>query len=211
MQVMKTMLRFALLLPVLAAGTASAAGDPAAGKALYGTCIACHGPAGQGNKALNAPKIAGLDDWYLMRQLQNYKKGIRGTHAEDTYGKQMAPMAMTLGDDTAIANVAAYIGTFPDKPAEATVEGDAARGEGLYKTCIACHGQKGEGNKTLNAPGLAGMSDWYAVTQLKNFKAGIRGSHADDTYGKQMAPMAMTLADDQAIADVVAYINTLAK
>jgi cytochrome c oxidase subunit 2 len=123
----------------------------------------------------------------------------------------MAPMAMTLGDDAAIANVAAYIGTFPDKPAEATVEGDAARGEGLYKTCIACHGQKGEGNKTLNAPGLAGMSDWYAVTQLKNFKAGIRGSHADDTYGKQMAPMAMTLADDQAIADVVAYINTLAK
>ncbi len=208
---MKTKLRWTLLALAFAAGSAAAAGDPAAGKSLYATCAACHGPAGQGNKALNAPKIAGQEDWYLTRQLQNYKKGIRGTHAGDTYGKQMAPMAMTLADDAAIANVVAYIGTFPDTAPAATVTGDAARGETLYKTCVACHGAKGEGNKALNAPKLTGMSDWYAVTQLKHFKSGVRGSHADDTYGKQMAPMSMTLADDQAIMDVVAYINGLGK
>lgn len=208
---MKTKLRWTLLALAFAAGSAAAAGDPAAGKSLYATCTACHGPAGQGNKALNAPKIAGQEDWYLTRQLQNYKKGIRGTHAGDTYGKQMAPMAMTLADDAAIANVVAYIGTFPDTAPAATVTGDAARGETLYKTCIACHGAKGEGNKALNAPQLTGMSDWYSVTQLKHFKSGVRGSHADDTYGKQMAPMSMTLADDQAIMDVVAYINGLGK
>ncbi len=208
---MKTTINCAFLALSLVIGTAAAAGDAAAGKTLYATCTACHGPAGQGNKALNAPKIAGQEDWYLTRQLQNYKKGIRGTHAEDTYGKQMAPMAMTLADDAAIANVVAYILTFPDTAPAATVSGDVAKGEVLYKTCIACHGPNGEGNKALNAPKLTGMSDWYSVTQLKNFKAGIRGSHADDTYGKQMAPMAMTLADDQAIADVVAYINSLSK
>ena len=106
---MNTTLRWTLLALAFAAGTASAAGDAAAGKALYGTCTACHGPAGQGNKALNAPKIAGHEDWYLTRQLQNYKKGIRGTHAGDTYGKQMAPMSMTLADDQAIMDVVAYI------------------------------------------------------------------------------------------------------
>ena len=57
-------------------------------------------------------------------------------------------------------------------------------------------------------PGLKGMSDWYTVTQLKNFKQGIRGTHPQDMYGHQMALMAPMLADDQAINDLVAYINT---
>ena len=53
------------------------------------------------------------------------------------------------------------------------------------------------------------MSDWYLVTQLKNFKQGIRGAHPNDLYGPQMASMAAMLGDDQAINDLVAYINTL--
>ena len=31
------------------------------------------------------------------------------------------------------------------------------------------------------------MSDWYLVTQLKNFKQGVRGAHPKDMYGPQMA------------------------
>ena len=53
------------------------------------------------------------------------------------------------------------------------------------------------------------MSDWYLVTQLKNFKHGIRGTHPEDGYGPQMALMAAILPDDQAIDDLVTYINTL--
>ncbi len=53
------------------------------------------------------------------------------------------------------------------------------------------------------------MSDWYLVTQLKNFKQGIRGAHPGDMYGPQMMSMAAILRDDQAINDLVAYINTL--
>ncbi|HBR60445.1 MAG TPA: cytochrome c oxidase subunit II, partial [Deltaproteobacteria bacterium] len=60
----------------------------------------------------NSPAIAGQHDWYIVRQLQNFKKGIRGSDAGDTYGQQMSPMAMTLVDDTTINNVAAYISTF---------------------------------------------------------------------------------------------------
>ena len=62
--------------------------------------------------------------------------------------------------------------------------------------------------QATNAPRLKGMSDWYMVTQLKNFKQGIRGAHAKDMYGPQMASMAAMLTDDRAIDDVVAYINT---
>jgi len=63
--------------------------------------------------------------------------------------------------------------------------------------------------QATNAPRLAGMSDWYMVTQLKNFKQGIRGTHRRDMYGPQMVSMTAILGDDQAIGDLVAYINTL--
>jgi len=61
----------------------------------------------------------------------------------------------------------------------------------------------------MNAPRLKGMSDWYLVTQLKNFRDGIRGAHPQDMYGSQMALMAAMFTDDQLISDLVAYIGTL--
>lgn len=186
-----------------------AAGDAAAGKTLYATCAACHGQQAEGNEALHAPKLTGQEDWYLTRQVQNFKSGVRGADKKDTYGLQMAPMAQTLADDKAIENVVAYIKSLPDTPAAAKVTGDAAKGKTAYATCAACHGQKAEGMKALNAPRLAGMSDWYLVSQLQNYKSGVRGKHPKDTYGMQMSPMAATLANDQAIKDVVAYINSL--
>ena len=53
------------------------------------------------------------------------------------------------------------------------------------------------------------MSDWYLKRQLGNFQLGIRGGHRQDYYGWQMAVMADSLADERAIDDIVAYINTL--
>ena len=53
------------------------------------------------------------------------------------------------------------------------------------------------------------MSDWYLLSQLKNFKQGLRGHDPMDLDGRQMGLMVQTLHDDQAMQDVVAYINTL--
>lgn len=87
--------------------------------------------------------------------------------------------------------------------------GDAARGQGLYAVCSTCHGPNAEGMHEMNAPALAGREAWYLIRQLENFKAGIRGTHPDDVYGQQMAPMAQLLADAQAIQDVAAYLSSL--
>ena len=43
----------------------------------------------------------------------------------------MAPMAATLINDAMIDNVIAYIDTFPDMPAPATIDGDVAHGAEL--------------------------------------------------------------------------------
>lgn len=85
------------------------AGDAAGGKALYTACAACHGQNAEGNATLNAPALAGTDDWYQLAQLQKFKTGMRGTDSRDTYGQQMAPMAAVLADKDAMKNVIAYI------------------------------------------------------------------------------------------------------
>jgi cytochrome c oxidase subunit 2 len=195
--------------PTYAEAAALAQGDATAGAASYAVCSACHGVQGQGNESLNAPKIAGLEAWYTRRQVHNFQQGVRGASADDTFGMQMAPMARTLTTEAAVANVAAYVETLPDERPEPTVAGDVAHGRQIFETCAACHGQRGEGIWTTNAPRLAGMTDWYLVRQLQNFRDDVRGAHPEDFFGTQMHMLSQTLSDEQAINDVVAYIGTL--
>ena len=195
--------------PTWAETQAVAAADAGAGKAQYAVCSACHGQNAEGQANLNAPKLAGQGAWYLKRQIKNYQSGLRGAHDDDTFGKQMAPMANTLTSDAAINNVIAHIQTLPDTPAPATIEGDVANGGQLYQVCAYCHGKDGEGIQAMNAPRMAGMTDWYLANQLSNFKAGIRGGHAADYYGMQMGFMGRILQDEKSINDLVAYINSL--
>jgi cytochrome c oxidase subunit 2 len=63
--------------------------------------------------------------------------------------------------------------------------------------------------QAMNAPRLAGMTDWYLARQLSNFRDGVRGAHRRDYYGLQMNLVGATLTDEQKINDVIAYINTL--
>lgn len=90
---------------------ASLPGDPKAGADLYGTCSSCHGDDGSGNEALKAPRIGGIDDWYLATELRKFKSGVRGANPKDREGRLMRPMARALADDDAVRNVVAYIGT----------------------------------------------------------------------------------------------------
>ena len=128
----------------------------------------------------------------------------------DQFGPQMAPMSQLVVDPATRENVLAYIATLPNNAAPVTVSGgDLDRGRALYFTCSTCHGDEGQGRWGTNAPRLAGMSDWYLERQLTYFKAGIRGSHPDDIYGDQMNLVANVLVGENAIKDVIAYINTL--
>jgi cytochrome c oxidase subunit 2 len=195
--------------PTFAEREAMAAGSAQTGQAQYAVCSACHGAQGEGNPAMNAPRLAGLDGWYIKQQLRNYQQGKRGAHPDDTFGQQMAPMAATLPDEAAMDNVIAYLASLPDPAVTDTVSGDSKRGRKLYSVCGSCHGDQGQGVWSLNAPRIAGMSDWYLARQLMNFKDGVRGAHPEDIYGEQMAFMARTLADEQAVNDIVAYINSL--
>ena len=204
----------AVALAILAAAATTRAGaqDVANGERLYQLCTQCHGGAGEGSAQSLAPSIAGLPVWYVENQLRGFRAGYRGLHFDDISGMRMRPMALSLANDAELKDVAAYVASLPRYDAPPTLAGgDATRGQALYAPCIACHGPDGNGNQALNAPPLVGVNDWYALTQLNHFKAGIRGTKPQDSWGQLMRPMSMTLVDEQAIRDVIAYITTLAK
>jgi cytochrome c oxidase subunit 2 len=183
-------------------------GGNLAGAADYSFCTTCHGTEGNGNLAIRAPKIAGIESWYLKRQFEHFRAGVRGTHESDIPGMEMRPVAEQM-DDATIESVAAYVRTFEPKTPAHTVKGDVKQGRKLYGACVACHGTKAEGNSELQAPALAGQSDWYLVTQLERFQSGARGASSQDVQGAQMRAAVNALRDGAAITDVVAYINTL--
>lgn len=182
------------------------------GNQLFAACISCHGQKGEGNHTVAAPAIAGLPAWYVEAQLMKFRTGARGAHPDDLEGLRMRPMSRQMMNEAEVKSVAAHVASLgPSKPAATLQGGDATAGQALFGTCSACHGANGLGNEAMKAPPIAGQSDWYLLAQLKKFKAGIRGANPLDVSGGTMRPMALTLADDQAMKNVVAHISTLAR
>lgn len=79
---------------------------------------------------------------------------------------------------------------------------DAAHGAELFKQCIACHGEKGDGVPAQKAPRIAGQHDWYIVKQIQDIKAGVTRKNP------VMIPFVSKLSE-QDMKDLAAYISKL--
>ena len=189
--------------------TVSLSGSPSA-QIWQGQCTACHGAAGEGNRALGAPALTQLSSEYLARQLRHFVGGVRGAHPDDNAGRRMALSVANL-DEADIPGLTALITTeLPPAQPAATSSGDAARGEDYYvNICSACHSGNGQGNDALGAPALAGLNDWYLQSSYQRYLDSVRGTHPDDFYGAQMARLAPALVKGDDINDVIAFIATL--
>jgi cytochrome c553 len=182
------------------------------GQARWSNCSSCHGEDGSGNHAVGAPAIAGMPAWYVAAELEKFRTGARGAHPDDVGGLKMRAMARTLRTEEDVKAVADYVAKLrPVRTPTTVTDGNEAHGRDLFQPCIACHGPTAEGNEGSHAPNLRRADDWYLQAQLRKFRAGVRGTTASDTTGAQMRPMAMTLPDDQAVDDVVAYLQTLSR
>lgn len=171
-------------------------------------CATCHGSYGVGNPIVGGPSLAGLEPWYLKRQLEGFRAKYRGNEADYVPGNEMQASVARLSD-TEIEGLVAYIANWTPVTPEQSITGDANNGSALYANCAACHGINGEGNELLGAPALVGRDDWYMARQLKLFMSGDRGGNPDDVYGQQMRAGVQALNSEQDINDVLAYINTM--
>lgn len=186
-----------------------AADAAARGEETFQTCVPCHNSDGSGNPAVGAPNIAGMKAWYVEKQLDKFRQGIRGMQFNDIEGMRMRPMALSLDSDEDVKAVARYVESLPPVRHAGSLSGDPQAGQALFATCSACHGENGAGNPDLKAPRIAGVDDWYLATELRKFRSGVRGASPKDMEGRLMRPMARGLANEDAIRNVVAYVETL--
>jgi cytochrome c oxidase subunit 2 len=179
------------------------------GQEIFQTCVPCHNADGSGNPEIGAPNIAGMKEWYVERELEKFRAGVRGMQFNDVEGMRMRPMALSITTDADVEAVAHYVENMPPIRHASTLPGDPKAGATLYATCGACHGDNGAGNQDLGAPRIAGVDDWYLATELRKFRSGVRGTNPKDREGRLMRPMARALPDEDAIRNVVAYAETL--
>jgi len=78
------------------------------GKHVYKErCAACHGEAAEGNQKLRTPPLNVQPDWYVLRQIRNFAKGIR------SHATTKDSVAIDLDDQ--MEEVAAYLASIEVK------------------------------------------------------------------------------------------------
>jgi len=129
-------------------------------------CVSCHGARGEGN-GFDAPRLAGLPNGYLQKQMEDYAQGLR-PHAV------MRDVARFLDSHERVM-VANYYSALPVTASEAVAPAVPA----LYvRACQQCHGAGAAG--TPLSPPLAGQPAPYLAQQLQDWQVGKRrndGNH----------------------------------
>jgi cytochrome c oxidase subunit 2 len=200
-----------LAAPVRAAETAATTNR---GATLYVTCAQCHGEKAEGNESNHAPRLAGREDWFITKQLEEFRRRERGKDDSKETGflppeertKFMHPVAdkLTRADTRALI---AHLATLQPDPVPPARLGDVTRGQTLYAACIECHGKSAEGNRRKGAPRLTAQHDWYLFNQLRDFRMGWRGTDSREPHVKFMR--SRLDLDDNALHDLAAYVVSL--
>lgn len=183
------------------AGAISAMNNSERAQALVGECMLCH----SNREAQRGPVLNGMETWYLLDQLEKFRSGVRGNVASNRSEHLMGVGARKIKDDYELAYVANWFAEQEPVPAIRTVRGNLEDGKKFYEQrCLSCHGEKGEGNRLVNAPSLTKLEGWYFIEQMKKFRSGERGYHPQDLGGQAMAAASKEISD-QNLRNVVAY------
>jgi cytochrome c oxidase cbb3-type subunit 3/ubiquinol-cytochrome c reductase cytochrome c subunit len=157
--------------------------DPVAqlarGKLLYGRyCNFCHGDAGAGYSADQAPALAS-DDLLTLASDDFLRDAIVKGRPGTTMSAWSFARGGPLGYDDASA-IVAHLRTWQKRPSVSTDDrkpsGSAERGAPLYAThCASCHGAKGRDGKhnaLANPELLAAATDGFLATTIEQGRAG---------------------------------------
>ena len=155
------------------------AGDAAAGKKIAGACGACHGADGNA-PAPTFPKLAGLGETYILKQLKDFKSGARNNPI------MMGQVAAL--NETQMADLSAYFASQKITIGYAAKD-KVALGEKVYRAgnkatgvpaCLACHGADGKGMSAAGFPALGGQHGAYVKAQLVAFQEDKRNNDANE-------------------------------
>lgn len=195
-------------------------GDAAAGQTTAGACAACHGLDGNAMQS-NAPRIAGMPERYIARQLMLFKNGERTAGLAPV----MAPFASILSAQD-MRNVGAWFAS--QKPGTGVADDSVIAagpnkglkfyqvGEKLYRAgdvargvpaCMACHGPSGAGNPGPAYPALHGQDSAYVTRRLEEYRIGTT-TYTAPAHFKLMAAVSKSLSDEE-IRSLASYVQGL--
>jgi cytochrome c553 len=205
---------------VAASHGAMAAGDAAAGEAKTAMCAGCHGADGN-SLAPNFPKLAGLGEKYIIKQLNDIKNG-RAKGGRDVV--EMTGMLNALSDQD-MADIAAF---FSSKPMQLSGSKDikvqassgikvdglelgarvfrAGNAKTAVPACTGCHSPTGQGNAPAGYPRIGGQHAAYIEKQLRAFRSGDRWNDGDQKIMREVAEN-MTDAEIIAVSNYIAGLN----
>ncbi len=177
--------------------------DLVSGEAKFSAaCAACHGADGNSGSPVN-PKLSQQHPEYLVKQLQEFKSGVRKNAV-------MQGMAATLSDAD-MRNIAYWAAGQKAKPGFAKDKDLVSLGERIYRggiadrqiaACAGCHSPSGAGIPS-QYPRLGGQHAEYTAAQLTGFRDGVRHNNV------QMTQVAAKLNDREirALADYIAGLR----
>lgn len=181
-----------------------AAGDAAEGKKKSVVCAACHGVDGN-SASVVWPNLAGQHQKYIVKQLLDYKKGIRSEASMRAFA-----LGLSVQD---IEDLAAYYASQPRKLGVAKKK-YLQRGEQIYRggdlnkgitACIACHGPRGLGNADAGFPVLSGQKVQYTVNQLLAYRENKRKN--DINHIMRDISKRMSKQDMEAVANYISGLH----
>lgn len=184
---------------------AHGAGDPEAGEANAAVCASCHGAGGAAPIMGVYPKLSGLGETYLYRQLAAIRDGNRPI-------AEMTGLLDNMSDQD-LWDLAAYYNEASMPIGQADPE-LVDVGQALYRggnlasgvaACAACHNPQGKGNEPAGYPRLSGQSAEYVAKTLRDYRNGDR---AGTQNAQIMVDIASRLTDAE-IEAVASYVSGL--
>ena len=195
-------------LPQLAIGTPQAADAVVAqlvfaGRGAAWSCASCHGALGQGHVTI--PRLAGLNPAYIVRQLNDYATGKRGSAS-----MKIVTSSLTKAEMERLALY--YSSLSAPSISQPALDGDMRRGEQLalrgdwsrnVPACFSCHGPSGFG-VGATFPALAAQDPAYTAAQLAGWLSGTR--NRSGLALMHNVAVGLTESDRRSVAD---YLATL--
>ncbi|MBS7458034.1 cytochrome c4 [Coralloluteibacterium stylophorae] len=192
-------------------------GDVSAGQGKAAVCAACHGADGNSIDP-QYPKLAGMPERYIARQLALFKTGERPNPIMQSFAAPLSAQDMRdigaffasqqalpgVADDTAIADGPNEGARFYEVGETLFRAGDRTRG---IPACMACHGPDGAGNPGPAYPSLAGQHAQYTATKLQMFRDGD-GYGEGESENLVMVQVAANLTDEE-IQSLATYVEGL--